>query len=174
MLILRIRQAECALADGRLDEAFELADRNDVRSHRRGQRLVGRLVRAFAARGTKHLEAGRLTDAAADSDKARRLGGMMPEVAELRSKVADALLARHRSERDNARLVAAARDQIERGHLSAGGQLLAAVAEQESRAAVMLKDGSGGGLVWIKDGQLTAVVGLLGSDELTDVARDLH
>ena len=140
MLILRIRQAECALADGRLDEAFDLADRNDVRSHRRGQRLVGRLVRAFAARGTKHLDAGRLTDAASDSDKARRLGGMMPEVAELRSKVADALLARHRSERDQARLVATARDQIERGHLSAGGKLLAAVAEQESRAAVMLKD----------------------------------
>jgi hypothetical protein len=140
VLILRIRQAECALADGRLDEAFELADRNDVRSHRRGQRLVGRLVRALATRGTKHLDAGRLTDAASDSDKARRLGGMMPEVAELRSKVADALLARHRSERDNARLVAAARDQIDRGHLSAGGQLLAAVAEQESRAAVMLKD----------------------------------
>jgi hypothetical protein len=39
--------------------------------------------------------------------------------------------------------------------------------------AVTLKDGSGGGLVWIKDGQLTAVLGLLSSDELEDVARGL-
>ena len=140
VLILRIRQAECALADGRLDEAFDLADRNDVRSHRRGQRLVGRVVRALVHRGTKHLDAGRLNDATADCDKARRLGGLMPEVAELRSKTADALLARHRAERQQARLVAAAQEQIDRGHLSAGGQLLAAVAQQESRAAVMLKD----------------------------------
>ena len=63
-MILRIRQAECALADGRLDEAFELADRHDVRSHRRGQRLVGRLVRSLVDRGRKHLDAGRIAEAA--------------------------------------------------------------------------------------------------------------
>jgi hypothetical protein len=140
VLILRIRQAECALADGRLDEAFALADRNDVRSHRRGQKLVGKLVRALVQRGEKHLAAGRLTEATDDSDKARRLGGLMPEVADLRTKAAEALLARHREQRREARLFAAARDQIDRGHLSAGGQLLAAVVGQESRAAVMLKD----------------------------------
>jgi hypothetical protein len=39
---------------------------------------------------------------------------------------------------------------------------------------VLLKDGSGGGIVWIKDGQLTVVGGLLSADELTGVARDLH
>ena len=140
MLILRIRQAECALADGRLDEAFALADRNDVRSHRRGQRLVSKLVRALVQRGGKHLDAGRLTEATADSDKARRLGGLMPEVADLRTKAAEALLAKHRDERRQARLVAAAREQIDRGHLAAGGQMLAGVVGQESRAAVMLKD----------------------------------
>ena len=140
MLILRIRQAECALADGRLDEAFALADRNDVRSHRRGQRLVGKLVRALVQRGTKHLDAGRLAEATEDSDKARRLGGLMPEVAELRTKAAEALLARHREQRREARLFAAARDHIDRGHLSTGGQMLAAVVGQESRAAVLLKD----------------------------------
>lgn len=140
MLILRIRQAECALADGRLDEAFGLADRNDVRSHRRGQRLVGKLVRALVQRGGKHLAAGRLAEASTDCDKARRLGGLMPEVAELRTKAAEALLAQHRDERRQARVLAAAREEIDRGHLAAGGQLLAAVAQQESRAGVMLKD----------------------------------
>jgi hypothetical protein len=139
VLILRIRQAECALADGRLDEAFELADRNDVRSHRRGQRLIGKVVRALVQRGNKHLGAGRLAEATADSDKARRLGGLMPEVAELRSKAAEALLSKHRDERRQARLVAAAREEIDRGHLAAGGQMLAELVGQESRAAVMMQ-----------------------------------
>ena len=140
MLILRIRQAECALADGRLDEAFELADRHDVRSHRRGQRLVGKLVRALVDRGGKHLDAGRAGEAAADSDKARRFGGLMPEVAALRDRIAQAMLTRHRDERRQARLVAAARQQIEQGHLSAGGKMLAAVADEESSAGFMLRD----------------------------------
>jgi hypothetical protein len=39
--------------------------------------------------------------------------------------------------------------------------------------AVRLRDGSGGGLIWIKDGTLTAVFGLLDEDDLTDVARGL-
>jgi len=140
VLILRIRQAECALSDGRLDEAFELADRHDVRSHRRGQRMVGKLVRALVARGTRHLEADRLPDASADSEKARRFGGLMPDVAELRDKIAAAMLARHREDRRQARLVAAARQQIEHGNLSTGGKLLAAVAEAESSVGVMLHD----------------------------------
>ena len=140
MLILRIRQAECALADGRLDEAFELADRYDVRSHRRGQRLIGRLVRALVDRGRNHLDAGRAAEAAADSDKARRFGGLMPEVAELRDKIAQAMLTRHRDERRQARLVAAARQQIEQGYLSTGGKMLAAVADDQSTAGFMLRD----------------------------------
>lgn len=140
MLILRIRQAECALADGRLDEAFELADRHDVRSHRRGQRLVGRLVRSLVERGRKHLDAGRAAEAAADSDKARRFGGLMPEVADLREKIAQAMLSRHRAERQQARVVAAARQQIEQGNLSSGGKLLAAIADDESSAGFMLRD----------------------------------
>ena len=50
MLILRIRQAEVALHDGRLDEAFELMQPTAVRSHRRGQDVLGKLVRALVQR----------------------------------------------------------------------------------------------------------------------------
>jgi hypothetical protein len=140
VLILRIRQAECALADGRLDEAYELADRHDVRVHRRGQRLVGKLVRALVDRGTKHLAADRLPEASSDSDKARRFGGLMPEVAELRDKIAAAMLSRHRSERHQARLVAAARQHLDNGHLTAGHKLLAAAGTEASTVGVMLHD----------------------------------
>ena len=39
--------------------------------------------------------------------------------------------------------------------------------------AVSLRDGSAAGLIWIKDGRLTAVFGLVDLDDLEDVARDL-
>jgi hypothetical protein len=39
--------------------------------------------------------------------------------------------------------------------------------------SVTLKDGSGGGLIWIEGGRLNAVIGLLSADELRDVARGL-
>ena len=51
MLILRIRHAETALANARLDEAFDLVHRDaKLRSHRRGQSLVTRLVKALHER----------------------------------------------------------------------------------------------------------------------------
>jgi len=40
VLILKIRQAEVALADGRLDEVAELLKSERLRSHRRGQAIV--------------------------------------------------------------------------------------------------------------------------------------
>ena len=42
MLILRLKQAECAAADGRLDEAFERVRNATLRAHRRGQRLASK------------------------------------------------------------------------------------------------------------------------------------
>ena len=37
MLALRIRKAEVAVKDGRLDEAYQMAVREDVRDHRKGR-----------------------------------------------------------------------------------------------------------------------------------------
>src|SRR5437764_6767698 len=71
MLILRIRQAQVALADSRLDEAYQLACATDVRTHRRGQTLIGELARALVKRGQEHLEAQRLALALAEPRKVR-------------------------------------------------------------------------------------------------------
>ena len=52
MLILRIRQAEVATAAGRLDEAFDLVQRDGrFRSHRRGQEAVTGLVALLGTGG---------------------------------------------------------------------------------------------------------------------------
>ena len=87
MLTLRIKQAECALADGRLDEAFEIAKTDDVRDHRRGQKLIGKLTRALAKRGWDNLAADRLHQALTDCNTADKLGGKLPEIAELRTAI---------------------------------------------------------------------------------------
>jgi tetratricopeptide (TPR) repeat protein len=122
-----MRQAETALKDGRLDEAFELARSSDVRAHRRGQELIGRLVRALAERGRQHLEAGRLTQAAADGEKALQLGGQVPEVAELRASLEDAAKTRQEQDRRKANAIGAAREHLHNGQLSMGGRVLAAI-----------------------------------------------
>jgi hypothetical protein len=56
------------------------------------------------------------------------------------------------------------------------GVLTSGTATVGSAQATVLKmqDGSGAGVVWIEGGTLTAVVGLISSDEAVDVARGLH
>ena len=125
MLILRVKQAETALKDGRLDEAYELARMEDFRTHRDGQNLISRLVRSLITRGREHLAAGRLSQALADCEKAERLGGNLPEAAALRTAVTDAIANRQQVERRQAGLVATARQHIRDGWLSLGQQVLA-------------------------------------------------
>ena len=124
MLILRIKQAETALKGRRLDEAYELARAEDFKGHRDGQRLIGDLVRAFLARGQDHLSSDRLNQAMADCERAERLGGNLPESADLRNAVTQALRSRQQAERRKAGLLAAARQQIHDGWLSLGQQAL--------------------------------------------------
>jgi hypothetical protein len=146
LLILRIRQAETALDDGRLDEAFDLVVPESVRSHRRGQEIVGRLVRKLVERGKGHLLADRVTQAQADCGKAERLGGNLPDTAELRAAINNAIAAQQRNQRKRAMAFAAAREHIDQGRLAAGEKLLAAFASNssarfmESRAAVLMQD----------------------------------
>ena len=80
MLILRLKQAETAVADGRLDEAFEIIRSEQIRQHRRGQKLIGRLARAFAKRGRENLDAERIQLALNDCNRAEKLAGNIDEV----------------------------------------------------------------------------------------------
>ena len=124
MLILRIRQAECALADGRLDEAFETAKSDDIRRHRHGQRLVGRLTRALVQRGRENLAAGRCQPALDDCNKAEKLAGSTSEIATLRVAVCDAIRKTQQDHQQEALRVAQARRHVDEGWLSVGEQIL--------------------------------------------------
>jgi len=118
VLSLRIRQAETALAGGRLDEAYELARARDVRAHRNGQRLIGRLVTALVERGRQHLSAGRVGEAIGDCGKAGILGGNTQEIADLRASAVEAMMAKDRKKQHYAQTVDAARRRVDEGRLS--------------------------------------------------------
>lgn len=134
MLILRIRQAECALADGRLDEAFEIAQADEICRHRQGQKLVGRLARAILHRGQENLAANRYQPALADCNKAEKLAGSLPEIVQLRAAVCDAIVKGQQAQQQEALRVAQAKQQIDNGWLSVGGRILDEAPAGDGRA----------------------------------------
>jgi len=140
VLILRIRQAECALADGRLDEAFEIAQANDVRSHRYGQKLIGRLAREIVRRGQEHLAANRFQAALLDCNKAEKLGGTMSDVAQLRTAICEAMTKNQQECHQQAMKVAEAKRHIEDGWLSVGGRILDEASAGDGRAQLVRQE----------------------------------
>mgnify|MGYP000414199249 CR=1 FL=1 len=124
MLFLRLRQAEVALADDRLDEALALVQRPDVRSHRKGQELVTQVTTGLLARARKWLSMDRPADAAMDADKALRLAGAMPEAVELKAQAAAAMLDSQQRHRKSAEAVAKARFHLNQGRLATAQQFV--------------------------------------------------
>jgi len=124
VLILRIKQAEKALADGRLDEAFDIAQNKKVQAHRRGQSLVNRLVQAYLARCREHLQAERFSYASAECDKAIQLGGNLAEATEMRAEITKAMNSRQRRQREQADVIATVKNHINNGRITLGEHLL--------------------------------------------------
>lgn len=133
MLILQLKQCERALADGRLDEAFDLVRRPEVRAHRRGQDLVTKMVGALVTRGRGHLAQGRLTAAATDASKACMLGGNIPDAVQLQQAVGTARRDQEKTNEKAGHLLALARRHAEMGQLSLGERLLDEVPMTDSR-----------------------------------------
>ncbi len=140
VLILRIRQAECALADGRLDEAFEIAQMEDIRLHRHGQRLIGRLARALVRRGQENLAGKRFQPALLDCNKAEKLAGSAAEVAQLRTAICDAMMKDQQDHQQQALRVAQAKQQIDHGWLSVGGRILEEASAGDGRAELVRQE----------------------------------
>jgi hypothetical protein len=124
VLNLHLRQAECALSDGRLDEALQLANDPKVRRHRQGQALVGRLTAALADRSRQHLDAGRLQEALSDCEKAVTLGGIQETTTELRRRIAEALLDQQKSQQHRQGALAVAREHLAHDRLTLGERAL--------------------------------------------------
>ncbi len=140
MRILRIKQAEAALADGRLDEACELLADADLRSHRQGQKIMGALIERLIARGQEHLAAERMAQALSDCQKASELGGNIEAAEDLRARIAAALAGKNRARRTHSDALSAAGRQAEAGRLSIAEQLLAGANEDSTRVGEVRRE----------------------------------
>lgn len=125
MFNLRLRQAETAFAEGRLNEAARLAEQQGVRDHREGQLLLTKIVDAFVERGREHLEAGRLNEAVVDCGEAKKLAGELAAIAELASEIASAKQDVQKKAVRKQRVTAEVGREIVRGELELGEKLLA-------------------------------------------------
>lgn len=127
------------MADGRLDEAFNIAQSDSIRQHHRGQKLIGRLARALAERGRENLDAERIQPALLDCNKAEKLAGNTDEVAKLRSAICSEMEQRRLRHRHRSLKVAQARQQIDEGWISAGEQILNDGDENDEQADIVLQ-----------------------------------
>jgi len=139
VLILRLKQAASAIADGRLDEAFGIVQSKDIREHRRGQKLISRLAHAFAQRGQENLEAERIQLALADCNKAEKLAGNTADVAKLRSEICGEMEQKRLRSRHRSLKVAQARQHIQDGWISAGEEILKDAGDEDGQADIVLQ-----------------------------------
>jgi hypothetical protein len=139
VLILRLKQAESAVADGRLDEAFDIVQSKDIREHRRGQKLISRLAEAFAKRGRDNLDAERIQLALADCNKAEKLAGNTANVAKLRSAICSEMEQKRLRSRHRSLKVAQARQHIQDGWISAGEEILKDAGDENGQAGIVLQ-----------------------------------
>lgn len=127
------------MADGRLDEAFDIVQSDDIKQHHSGQKLIGRLARAFTKRGQENLDAERIQVALTDCNKAEKLAGNTTDVAKLRSAICSEMEQRRLRDHHRSLKVAQARQHIREGWLSAGEQILADGENRDGEAAVVLQ-----------------------------------
>jgi hypothetical protein len=139
VLILRLKQAASAIADGRLDEAFDIVQSKDIRDHRRGQKLIGRLALAFSERGRENLEAERIQLALVDCNKAEKLAGNTADVAKLRSAICSEMEQKRLRSRHRSFKVNQARQHIQDGWISAGEEILKEAGNEDGQAGIVLQ-----------------------------------
>ncbi|MCP4256187.1 MAG: hypothetical protein GY774_01515 [Planctomycetes bacterium] len=139
MLLLRLKRAESAIADHRLDEAFDIVQSEDIKQHRRGQKLIGRLARAFSKRGQENLKAERLQLALIDCNKAEKLAGNTPDVARLRSDICSEMEQNRIRHQHCSFKVAQARQNIQNGWISVGEQILDDTNDKDGQVDMVLQ-----------------------------------
>lgn len=151
---VRLKTAEDAFDDGRIDEAFDVVTMPDLAGHRRTQVLLNKLTEALLARGQEHLLNQRFGEALADFERAGRCGHATEKVAEWRNRAVAASREAVDSRKNREAALAEAQARMAAGSLhgarsaldAVGGmdagrmKMQDAIARQSDRAAVALED----------------------------------
>lgn len=138
MFSLKIKQAQFALNQCRLDDAFETLNDKQLLEHRQGKRLAGKLANRFVERANRHLEKEMIEQALADVNKAARMAGNTVEVCSVRKAVAEAINQKHFARQQQQENFAAAKDNIRAGWYSVAADMLKG--EQTDQGAVLLQN----------------------------------
>ena len=134
---VRIKTAEDAFAEGRLDDAFEIAIAPDLSDNRRIQRLRKELANALLKRGQDHLLSKRFDQAAADFERAARCGYFSKKIREWRQRAREAIEADRKAQAERAAALAGARHRLDAGSLvGAADELHRAPTDDAERAAI--------------------------------------
>jgi hypothetical protein len=131
LLFVRLKAAENALRDGRLDEAYRLATAPDLREHRRGAAVLAALSERFLERARTHFRADRFAEAMLDLDRAKSGGVLLDEINELRGHVQTVMTEQQRRGQSRHERHETARRRIEGGSLAAGRRILERSSESD-------------------------------------------
>lgn len=124
LLSVRLKSAERALKEGRLDDALRMAGEPDIAGQSRGSRLLTSLATALLERARTHYREERFTEALLDLSRAERCGASESEVSALRNQISAVAREVARQEAERKRRIEQARRYVEGGSLAAGRQLL--------------------------------------------------
>lgn len=134
---VRLKTAEDAFADGRIDEAFEIATMPDLAGHRRTQVLLNKLAETLLTRGQDHLLNQRFNEALADFDRAGRCGHVTEKVADWRNRAVAASREAIDGRRSREAALAEAQARLAAGSLGGAQAALNAVAGMDAGRAKM-------------------------------------
>jgi len=130
----RLKAAENALKEGRLEEAYRLAIQPDLRGDRRGAAVLATLTEKFMERARNSYREDRFREALLDLDRAEAGGVMKEEIAELRGYVQTVAGEHERREDSRRDRLNAAVKRIDGGSLAAGRDILERAAVEDHAA----------------------------------------
>jgi len=140
LLVVRLKAAEKALNNGRLDEAYRLVRSEELCRHRRGQALLTQLTDKFIERARAHFADERFAEALGDLDKAAAAGGADDRVAELRKNITIVASEVQRVEQARRQRLEDARQRADAGSLAAGRHILASASKHDHDAQQLDRD----------------------------------
>ncbi len=141
LLFVRVKAAEQALRNNRLDEAYRLASQPDIAAHPRGAKLLAGVATALLERARAHYRADQFTEALLDLNKAQACSDSHdPQIAELRGQILTVADEVARQEADRRNRVEEARRRLMGGSLVAGQRLIESAAADGADVAGLEKE----------------------------------
>ncbi len=131
----RLKAAETALADGRVDEAFRLATAPDLADQNRAKKVLHQAGEKLFERAEAHYQAGRCAEALIDLGKAEQAGVKPGRIGDLRAIVRAAAEENQRDQQSRRGRLEAAQQKLANGSLRAAEQILerASAADEPAR-----------------------------------------